>query len=358
MARIRTIKPEFWTDEKIVRLPFEARLLFIGLWNFADDQGYMQYAPDRIRMQILPGDDIDDIESLLSLLEAAELIEVLCDEWYDIEVLRIVNFTTHQKVSNPAVSKLAQQSEKYKKRTVPAAVRRQVALKYGCEPGCEKTATCYACKAAGNIKWWLTGKNVASGWVSFSGLELSHFTPEHQSGEPTTENIVLCCRFCNRSMGHRTNPVTFTLQRNLEDSRGLGLEGKGKEEEGKGKERERKAADAAALAAELKEWLVWWNTLKAESAVPAGVSVNEPSQGILKAWQKIQKQPQLQKLLADRDAIGQEIRASEFCRESWFRLEKLFGGTNRDGELIIQKLIDGGYRNSERSKTRNGKDYS
>ena len=40
MARIRTIKPEFWTDEKVVTLPFEARLLFIGMWNFCDDEGY------------------------------------------------------------------------------------------------------------------------------------------------------------------------------------------------------------------------------------------------------------------------------------------------------------------------------
>ena len=39
MARIRTIKPEFWIDDVIVELPFETRLLFIGIWNFADDAG-------------------------------------------------------------------------------------------------------------------------------------------------------------------------------------------------------------------------------------------------------------------------------------------------------------------------------
>jgi hypothetical protein len=39
MARIRTIKPEFWTDEKIVECSFEARLMFIGMFNFADDKG-------------------------------------------------------------------------------------------------------------------------------------------------------------------------------------------------------------------------------------------------------------------------------------------------------------------------------
>jgi hypothetical protein len=39
MARIRTIKPEFWTDEKVVECSFEARLMFIGMFNFADDKG-------------------------------------------------------------------------------------------------------------------------------------------------------------------------------------------------------------------------------------------------------------------------------------------------------------------------------
>lgn len=34
MARIRTIKPEFWTSEQVMGCAPLARLLFIGLWNF------------------------------------------------------------------------------------------------------------------------------------------------------------------------------------------------------------------------------------------------------------------------------------------------------------------------------------
>lgn len=30
MARIRSIKPEFWTDPEVVGMPMEARLFFIG----------------------------------------------------------------------------------------------------------------------------------------------------------------------------------------------------------------------------------------------------------------------------------------------------------------------------------------
>ena len=42
MARIRTIKPEFWEDEKIGKLPIPCRLFFIGCWNFADDFGVIK----------------------------------------------------------------------------------------------------------------------------------------------------------------------------------------------------------------------------------------------------------------------------------------------------------------------------
>ena len=39
MARIRTIKPEFWDSPGVETLDFEWRLLFIAMWNWADDSG-------------------------------------------------------------------------------------------------------------------------------------------------------------------------------------------------------------------------------------------------------------------------------------------------------------------------------
>jgi len=59
MARIRSIKPEFWSDEKLAECTLGARLLFMGMWNFADDEGRMENSPKRLKMQIFPGDDID-----------------------------------------------------------------------------------------------------------------------------------------------------------------------------------------------------------------------------------------------------------------------------------------------------------
>ena len=58
MARIRTIKPEFWEDEKLTKLPLHARLLFIGTWNFADDNGLLLANPVLMKSHIFPYEDI------------------------------------------------------------------------------------------------------------------------------------------------------------------------------------------------------------------------------------------------------------------------------------------------------------
>src|SRR5690349_8386566 len=41
MPKIRAVKPEFWTDDEIVELSAFARLLYIGLWNLACDNGHV-----------------------------------------------------------------------------------------------------------------------------------------------------------------------------------------------------------------------------------------------------------------------------------------------------------------------------
>jgi hypothetical protein len=58
MPRIRTIKPEYWTDEKIVELSIPARLFFIGLWNFADDNGVLENKPKQLKIRIFPTDKV------------------------------------------------------------------------------------------------------------------------------------------------------------------------------------------------------------------------------------------------------------------------------------------------------------
>lgn len=59
MARSRNIKPGFFTNDELVELPFEVRLLFIGLWTIADRDGRLSDRPKKIRMEIFPADNVD-----------------------------------------------------------------------------------------------------------------------------------------------------------------------------------------------------------------------------------------------------------------------------------------------------------
>lgn len=54
MPRIRSIVPEFWEDERLARISPSALLLFIGMKNFADDQGVIVANEVLIRNKVFP----------------------------------------------------------------------------------------------------------------------------------------------------------------------------------------------------------------------------------------------------------------------------------------------------------------
>jgi len=54
MARIRTIKPDFWRDESLAMVSPEACLLAIGLLNHCDDEGYFNANPKLVESDIFP----------------------------------------------------------------------------------------------------------------------------------------------------------------------------------------------------------------------------------------------------------------------------------------------------------------
>ena len=69
MARIRTIKPEFFTSEDIVSMSPLARLLYIALWCESDREGRLVWKPKTFKMRYFPGDSCN-IEKL-----CAEIVE-------------------------------------------------------------------------------------------------------------------------------------------------------------------------------------------------------------------------------------------------------------------------------------------
>lgn len=90
MPKIRGVKPDYWTDEGVVELSIPARLLFIGLWNYACDNGHVQDKSKQIKMRVLPTDEVNCAE-LLREIETQGLIQ-RADGW-----ITIPNLSHHQK---------------------------------------------------------------------------------------------------------------------------------------------------------------------------------------------------------------------------------------------------------------------
>ena len=62
MARIRSIKPEFFTSEQIAECSPNVRLMFIGMWCFCDDYGVMPASVMRLKMSVFPSDGFSKSE--------------------------------------------------------------------------------------------------------------------------------------------------------------------------------------------------------------------------------------------------------------------------------------------------------
>ena len=77
MARIRSLHPGFWTDEKVVTLSLAARLLFMGIWTYADDAGRIEAKPGQLKLLVFPGDPCtkQDVAGWLGELETAGLLQ-------------------------------------------------------------------------------------------------------------------------------------------------------------------------------------------------------------------------------------------------------------------------------------------
>ena len=97
MARIRTIKPEFFTSEDIVELSAFARLLYISLWCESDKEGRLLWRPKTFKMRYFPADDLD-INACAEELVSAGLVRL-----YGKGLAYIPSFKRHQHI-NPRES--------------------------------------------------------------------------------------------------------------------------------------------------------------------------------------------------------------------------------------------------------------
>ncbi|NXY96410.1 hypothetical protein HYE82_18840 [Streptomyces sp. BR123] len=113
MARIRSIKPEFFTSLTIAELPLSARLTFIGLWTYVDDNGVGPADARLIRAAVWPLEEAPDIlqrtREDLQRLHAARLIALYEDSGRPL--VAVANWSEHQKVSHPRKNRFPRPEE-------------------------------------------------------------------------------------------------------------------------------------------------------------------------------------------------------------------------------------------------------
>lgn len=117
MARIRTIKPEFFRSDQVGSVSALARLMFIGMWTMADRRGRLEDRPKRIKIECLPYDDCDP-EALIEELASAGLIDRY--EADGFQVIQVTTFEKHQRITGSeaqAESDLPAKPEKRHKAT-------------------------------------------------------------------------------------------------------------------------------------------------------------------------------------------------------------------------------------------------
>ena len=82
MARIRSIRPEFWTHPSIAKRSMLARFVMVGLLTNADDEGRLQVDTDMLRALLFATGDVDAVKIQAAL---EELCEAGLIERYDLD---------------------------------------------------------------------------------------------------------------------------------------------------------------------------------------------------------------------------------------------------------------------------------
>ncbi len=124
MARIRSIKPEFWDSEDTATLPMPAALTFSGLWNLADDEGRGRFQAPIIHSKLhglRPDASLAKTKDALRWLIERKLI-VLYEVAGFGTLFYIPSFKKHQHPNKPVPSKFPKPPKATSENSIPTTV--------------------------------------------------------------------------------------------------------------------------------------------------------------------------------------------------------------------------------------------
>jgi len=194
MARIRSVHPGLFTDERFVELSMAARIFLIGLWTEADDQGVFVYKPVTLKMRLFPADNVSAEEVLAEVTATGAVVRFQSD---GKEYGAIRNFCKWQRPKSPQYihpcpAEIAEIVLLPKTPEDPDSERGTALGRILCEA---QNGKCHYCEA--DITFYRKRAN---------SLEVEHRIPISRGGTDKMDNLVAACKSCNR------------LKRNLTDA--------------------------------------------------------------------------------------------------------------------------------------------
>ena len=192
MARSRNIKPGFFTNDELAECSPYARLLFAGLWTIADREGRGEDRPKKIKVLVLPFDNLD-VDELMQALHDKGFIhryEVEGDKYF-----QICNWAKHQNPHHKEIASVIPSPPEHKDTVcdgyVPLSntIREAIKKRDG-----EKCNYC----------------------GSTHDLEIDHILPVSKGGNSNAENLQVLCKECNiLKFNHIVNQEECLKQRKV-----------------------------------------------------------------------------------------------------------------------------------------------
>lgn len=230
MARIRTIKPEFWEDETIGMLTRDARLMFIAILNYADDEGILRWTPEYVKASVFMYDEdigLPECSKLMDELVESELVFPYQGGKTLQRLAFVVNFRKHQVINRAQPSKFP----------FPSLQNPQVREMYARRD----KWICHLCKQM--------IPESAVGRLNSEDPSCDHLIPRSKGGTDAPSNIKITHSSCNKARGNTDLPseqdISNSVNDSLNDSLNDSVKGSGNRSllEGE-KERERKGVSS------------------------------------------------------------------------------------------------------------------